>query len=408
MLFDPSQDERALADANPLDSVAIGVRNVHGAAERRYVGFRFGRVVEDGVVMRILVNVADVTERTLREQRLRHLERQKAKHYDTLMDSVHVPEEELEAFVLSSKQQLSAVDDALDLLDISSSSPLPEPVRQSLGTLLQHAHNLSGNAARLRLVRFEKTAHGLERRIAEMRQRGFVGGGDVVSLASMISDFWADLEELQIVRASVAERRGTARDADDETDDLIASVAELAAALGQQYGKPVQIDAGGFDTRELPPDRRLVIKDVLVALVRNSLVHGIESPIERETARKPRVATIDIHPVAGARGNAFAFTFRDDGRGLDAERIRARALETGLLASDGETDDAEIASFIFLPGFSTLDRSLPGGNRGMGMNVVKQRVVDDCGGEIEIDSEPGLFCEFSFVLPARREHAIAS
>jgi two-component system chemotaxis sensor kinase CheA len=411
LLFDPAQDEGTLLDANPLDGIAIGVRNNHGLTSRRYVTFRFSRIVKDDVVTRLIVSLVDVTERTLREQRLRHAERKKATHFDMLMGMLHVSQSELDRFVALAKEQYAYIDDALDTLDISSAKPPPpEAVRQSLGGLLQRARAVTANASVLHLERFEAKAKALESRIAESRQRGILGGSDIVAIASAISNFWTELEELQLLRGQLEEIARAVRGSDDESDDLVSSIGELATTLARHLGKMVRIDATGFDSRGLPPDRRLVVKDVLVQLVRNSIAHGVESPDEREAGGKPRVATLAIHPARGSSPDSFAFTFRDDGRGLDAARIRSRAVEVGLLQQVEalSIDDSEVAGFIFEPGFTTVEGLAREAGRGMGMNVVKQRVVDDCGGEIEVDSEPGMFCEFSFVIPARAQHALAS
>jgi two-component system chemotaxis sensor kinase CheA len=184
-------------------------------------------------------------------------------------------------------------------------------------------------------------------------------------------------------------------------DDLMTDLRALAATIAKKLGKEVRIDSHGFDSRSLPPEQRFIVKDVLIQLTRNSLAHGIETPAERQAAKKPPAASIDIHPAPDSEPGTFAFTFRDDGRGLDAERIKKRALEVGLLAPEraNEVEDSEIASFIFAPGFSTADQSSLDAGRGMGMNVIKERIVDQGGGEITVNSEIGSFCEFSFVLP---------
>ncbi len=410
LLFDPSRDEAALADVNPLVDVAIGVRNARGSAVRRYVTFRFGRVVEDGAVTRGIVGVSDVTERIARDERLHRTERQKASQFDVLLGMLHVPEPELDRFVALVKENLSYVDDALNGLDIASAAPSSDAVRASFAPMLERVRAISTNAVLLRLERFDVRAKALERRIAQTSDRGIVGAGDVVALGAAIADFWSEYEEFMALRARRLEAERDARGDDGETDDLIASVGELATTLAKHFGKPVRIDARDFDSRPLPPDRRLVVKDVLVQLVRNSLAHGIEPAAERDAAGKPRVATIAIHPIANDEPDSFAFTYRDDGRGLDPAAIRRRAVASGMLdeAAAASVDDSDVASFIFEPGFTTIESLSREAGRGMGMNVVKDRVVDDCGGEIELDSEPGAFCEFSFVLPLRTQHALAS
>ena len=85
---------------------------------------------------------------------------------------------------------------------------------------------------------------------------------------------------------------------------------------------------------------------------------------------------------------------------------RARAVSTGLIGESEEIDDHSVAALIFQPGFSTSTESGPDAGRGMGMNVIKQRIVDESGGEIAVSSEPGRYCEFTFTLPAAVQYAV--
>jgi chemotaxis protein histidine kinase CheA len=270
---------------------------------------------------------------------------------------------------------------------------------QRLDIVLQRVHNIKGNASLLRLDHFEKIAQEFEQKVIELKYRGALGGDDFLTLVIELSNFRADLDSLQALRVKLAGIQRNVEIRAEVGDDLVASLRELALTTAKKLGKEVRVDADKFDTRGLPPPARLIVKDTLIQLVRNSLAHGVESPAEREAAGKPRVATIDIHPDADEEPGTFAFTYRDDGRGLDAERISKRAVELGIIADAADVEDAQVASLIFAPGFSTeTDATLEAG-RGMGMNVIKQRVVDDCGGEITVNSEVGHFCEFSFVVP---------
>lgn len=409
-IFDAAESDDALAERNPLDHVAVDLRDEHGIVTRRYLNFEFRRVLGEGIVERAVVTAVDVTERTLRDQRVRHAERTKAAHFDVLVGTLHVADADLDRFLARTKDQLAFVDDAIDELEVSSAtSPPAEAVRQRLAGLLQRARTVCGEAAHLRLERFEAKASVLERRIVEARKRGLLATSDLVALAAAIADFWTEIEELQHLRGQIAVAARAAR-ATDDGDDLIESVGELAMTLAKHTGKSVRICANDFDSRSLPPDRRLAVKDVLVQLVRNSLAHGIETPDEREAAGKARVATIDIRPIADLEAGAFGFTYRDDGRGLDAARIRRRAVASGLLSEGAAraADDSDVAGFIFTPGFTTVEALAGEKGRGLGMNVIKQRIVDDCGGEIEVDSDPGFFCEFAFRIPTRMQHALAS
>jgi two-component system chemotaxis sensor kinase CheA len=121
----------------------------------------------------------------------------------------------------------------------------------------------------------------------------------------------------------------------------------------------------------------------------------------RKAGHKPAVGTISIRRIPDPDGGTFRFTFRDDGVGLDPHKIRARAIEQHLIGSDQAAgfDDSSIVGLIFTPGFTTLEDATPDAGRGVGMDIVKRRIVDEFGGEISIRSDPGRYCEFEFALP---------
>ncbi|EFK94870.1 Chemotaxis protein cheA, partial [sediment metagenome] len=121
-------------------------------------------------------------------------------------------------------------------------------------------------------------------------------------------------------------------------------------------------------------------------LLRNSVVHGIEPPALRQAAGKDPTGSIVV--AVTHEGNEVGVEFRDDGAGLDPERIRALAVARGLIAPDTVLDAAKTAELIFLPGFSTADGVTELAGRGFGMDVVRAE-VNAMGGRIETSSTPG-------------------
>lgn len=412
LLFDPSKKERTVLKVNPLDEVEVDVMGADGVPILRYIHFSFRRIIEGGVISRVLVTAEDVTERTALERHLRDSENQKVRQFELLIGILHVDPKALDGFVQLANEQLAAIDEALKASDFSSAtSGQTALLRQRLDLVLQRIHNIKGNASLLRLEHFDLKANEFEQKVWDLKHRGALGGDDFLTLVIALADFRSDLDSLQVLRVKLAGIQRAVEIREAVGDDLVTAMRDLAATIAKKLGKEVQIDAHGFDTRDLPADRRLIVKDVLIQLIRNSLAHGIELPDVREAAGKSRLATIDIHPLPDDASGDFAFSVRDDGRGLDSAKIKQRAIESGLLAVSRveELDDSEIASFIFAPGFSTSDESAADVGRGMGMNVVKDRIVDRCGGEIAVNSEGGRFCEFAFVLPSTTGlHAVAA
>jgi two-component system, chemotaxis family, sensor kinase CheA len=149
----------------------------------------------------------------------------------------------------------------------------------------------------------------------------------------------------------------------------------------------VQLLIRGEDT-ELDKTMVELIGDPLVHLVRNSLDHGIEMPAVREQAGKPRQGTIRLE--ARQEGDQIVISICDDGAGMRPERIANKALEKGLVTSERLRllTPREILDFIFLPGFSTADKTSDLSGRGVGMDVVRSN-LKKLNGSVEIDSEPG-------------------
>ncbi len=159
----------------------------------------------------------------------------------------------------------------------------------------------------------------------------------------------------------------------------------LVRDLSKELGKEVELVMEGGET-EL--DKTVIerLNDPLVHLLRNSLDHGIESPEERRARGKQALGTIRL--AAAHLGANVVITVADDGGGLDARRIRDKAVANGLIDPDAEMSEEEILQLIFEPGFSTAAKVSDVSGRGVGMDVVR-RGVESLRGVIEVTSEPG-------------------
>jgi two-component system chemotaxis sensor kinase CheA len=164
--------------------------------------------------------------------------------------------------------------------------------------------------------------------------------------------------------------------------------------LAAKLGKKVELVTQGEAT-EL--DKSLVekITDPLTHLVRNSCDHGIEMPDERTARGKPEQGTITL--VASHQGGSIVIEVRDDGRGLNREKLIKKAREKGIDAPDSMSD-SEVWSLIFAPGFSTAEQVTDVSGRGVGMDVVKKNITS-LGGTVEIDSAEGYGMKVSVRLP---------
>jgi two-component system chemotaxis sensor kinase CheA len=167
--------------------------------------------------------------------------------------------------------------------------------------------------------------------------------------------------------------------------------------LSRELGKKVNLIIKGEDT-ELDKSIIEEIGDPLMHMIRNSVDHGIESPEERIAAGKPEVGTVELK--AYNEGNQIVIEIADDGRGMDPDMLKSKALEKGLI-SEKEADmmsDKEAFMLIFKPGFSTAAKITNVSGRGVGMDVVKTN-VEKLNGIIEVDSTPGEGSVFKIKIP---------
>ncbi|ACD95454.1 chemotaxis protein CheA [Trichlorobacter lovleyi] len=159
----------------------------------------------------------------------------------------------------------------------------------------------------------------------------------------------------------------------------------LVRDLSAELGKEIDLETTGAET-ELDKTVIEKLNDPLVHLIRNSIDHGVEMPDVRKAAGKPAKGI--VHLAAVHSGDSVLVTIRDDGAGLDKERIKAKAIERGLITATTELTDKEIYNLIFAPGFSTAQKVTSVSGRGVGMDVVK-KAIEALRGTIDIASEQG-------------------
>ncbi|MCI0508791.1 CheA signal transduction histidine kinase [Chromohalobacter marismortui] len=177
-------------------------------------------------------------------------------------------------------------------------------------------------------------------------------------------------------------------------DYVFSRFPRLVRDLTGKLGKDIELVTEGQST-ELDKSLTERIIDPLTHLVRNSLDHGIEMPDEREAAGKPRTGQLTLS--AQHQGGNILIEVKDDGGGLNREKILAKAAHNGLTVSDSMSDD-EVWQLIFAAGFSTADQVSDVSGRGVGMDVVK-RNIQAMGGHVEIQSWPGKGTTTRVVLP---------
>jgi two-component system chemotaxis sensor kinase CheA len=229
--------------------------------------------------------------------------------------------------------------------------------------------------------------------------------GELVITQSMLSDLGARFEsnQLPLLLERLAQLERNTREIQERVmavrmlpiGTAFNRFPRLVRDLASKNGKQIQLVMSGEDT-ELDKTVIESIGDPLTHLVRNSADHGLEPPEERTASGKPEQGTITLN--AFHEGGNICITVADDGRGLNRDKILAKALQQGLITDTDKLTDEQIWPLIFRPGFSTAEKITDVSGRGVGMDVVK-RNIEGLGGTVSIKTTAGLGTTFALKLP---------
>jgi two-component system, chemotaxis family, sensor kinase CheA len=209
------------------------------------------------------------------------------------------------------------------------------------------------------------------------------------------TEFKVPLQRLSNVTAELQE--GVMKTRMQPIGNAWQKLPRIVRDLSGELGKQIELEMHGADT-ELDRQVLDLIKDPLTHMVRNSADHGLETPAERLASGKPEQGTIRLS--AYHEGGHIIICIADNGRGLNTERIKAKAIQNGLVSeSDLEKmSEAQIHKFIFAPGFSTAAAVTSVSGRGVGMDVVRTN-IDQIGGTIDIKSVAGEGSSVTIKIP---------
>jgi two-component system chemotaxis sensor kinase CheA len=406
LLWGERAQENLMKSINPLAELEIHVDNGRGSHDTRYLQFDFHRVMRESEVKHVLVSVGDVTSSVLLARELAEAQGNASSQVDMLLGVMHIDPLQLAAF-------LDAAEAGLQLVNAILKQPARTDAefRMKLDGLFRELHTIKGEASALNLTDVAQRAHEFEDLLSALKERPELSGGDFLPLVLKLDQLLAHLRgirelALRVVAlrdAAVAGARGTHAPQTGEAraaaaaNDLTATLQGLASRLNRDQQKKFRLSLHGL--AQIPPGYRTTVRDVLIQMLRNSAVHGIEPADVRRAHAKDEVGLVR----AEFRGNAdgYELLFEDDGAGLALEELKAAAIRKHLTtaAEAARMDTRAVMGLIFRAGVSTCEQATMDAGRGVGMDVVA-RGIASLGGKIVLSTDPGRFTRFKIALPA--------
>ena len=410
LLFNPAKTDSVIAKINPLKEVEASFPSRSGQLEQKFLTFTFERIREGGEIRHAMVTVADVTPRVLLAQQLRQSQQRMERQAELLLSVMHVEPQMLREFIEDAHTELETIN---ALLREGRSAVLSIPDRNTFyrhlaDDIFKSVHTIKGTAAMLRIDYFAAAANRFEEKLAALRGRTILDGSDFVPIVLELSEMVDSLAEIRDVLARFAETQRSLKAASgaSDTEVLSALVTRFVDDLAEKSGKKVVVAFRAPGDLAIPFKYKSALRNVMAQLVRNSIVHGIETPAERQVAGKPE----EGHILVAARQNNgnLEFLFKDDGRGIDYKQVIERVqelaksepsiLEPLIDREQNRWKPDALDQMIFHPGFSTADQATEDAGRGVGMSAVRDALAR-LGGRISLRQQRGQFCEFHIVLP---------
>ena len=392
LLFNPDIDEEVVNELNPLDQVEVHFEIDKGEFKSKHLEFSFRRITSEEEIHSLLITVRDVSEIVELQIQLKLSEEKNKTEIDQLLSILKVDPHQL-------KDYLDSVKEVID--DISIKFEQEKGGRTDiLDEVFRTIHNLKGNAQMLDLKFFVEKFHSVESAIRDIQDKSEVKGDDFLGILFDINEIESYVNSMFTLIKRVLKLTDTMKtDTEAGPDDgLVKNIEEVVGRLGKQLDKKAKFIFENPNIYNIPNEYRNEFKDIVIQLVRNSMVHGIENNEERRSHNKNPEAQLRLI-LEDINGN-FVFRYRDDGQGLNIDKIKQKALNSGKYTSEklDTMTKSEIARLIFSDGLSTSDSADENSGRGQGMSIIKD-IISRKKGKIKFSYASGKYFEMGFELP---------
>jgi two-component system chemotaxis sensor kinase CheA len=272
---------------------------------------------------------------------------------------------------------------------------------ETLVKVYQSVHAVKSNAVILGLNIFGNKLHTLESRIKKLREmKEAVPFGEMLNLTVEIEKISQERERFKEIIEKLQSYGSESGEGGEKQNVkvLIESLAKCASKASEDMGKQIKFVANEIDHEAIEKGPRRIIKEILMQLIRNSAVHGIELPDVRKEKGKNEVGIVKLSITMTNDKHNIHVKLSDDGKGLDYKKIAEKAIENNLIKKEEADNKDVLMKVIFAPGFSTAETEGVHAGRGIGLNLVRDR-VKEVQGTIKLRSEADKGIMFFISVP---------
>lgn len=396
-LFNKKIKESSLKELNPVENVLLYPEDARQSnLEPKYVSIEFSRISDENKIYNVLVSVSDQTQNVLMQKKISASEEKNKREASQLLSILKVDQVALGQFLDIAKSDLKNISDEYEL-------DKKRNFKDLLVYTFNKIHNLKGNAQLIGLDLLVEKFHEIEDILSALRTEINLDGTRFIKVLVEVNDailIIANMQKMQERIIDLSNSTDSKLKSSKTNASLLDQLSNALSRLSTDTKKPAafKFEENGI---QIPEKFKLPIKDIAIQLFRNSLIHGIEQPDEREKYNKNLEALIKITFTKTSEGQ-IQMIYEDDGRGLDLDLITETAIENGIItdrAAQRLTKD-EKSALIFENALTTATTVDQYAGRGQGMSLIKG-FVDQWEGKLMIESEKGQYFKLIIILPVQ-------
>ncbi len=395
LMFNNEFEQNMIRELNPLSRVEVHLDG-SGSEEKqlKHLDFNFQRILNRaGKINELMVTVIDNTDQVLLAEKLKRSEAKTKNQLEIVLVLLRVDPVMLTEFIDSASVELEKMEELLSELKQEGKN------EKILEEVFRSAHLIKGNAGLLDLTIFAEEAHAFEHIIDHLRNKTIIAESDVRNIQVKLLEIKQNYQEVISLIDKIGRIHAQFRPKRKYENKLfIDSLRRFIRQNSRELENNVELVEKNFDFNAIPHGYKTTVKEILIQLIRNSIAHGIESSEERIQKGKDPAGIIELSTKMDK--DKLQIWIKDDGRGLQIDRLRDRAISLGKWDKDiiSKWTDEEITETIFISGISTAGNTSMLSGRGVGMDIVKEKITQ-LDGEISVSFKPERSCQFIITLP---------
>jgi len=394
LLFKEKVKDLLTTDLNPLKRVELHKVLKDGRYEKTILSLNFSQVLAvNGSVKYLLVTMKNISELISLENALQVAKSETDEQLQIIKTILRSDPKESSSYLGRAINTLNNVNNILE-----NSSRDETSYRKKIGDIYIDIHRLKGDSSINNMSEIASACHQMEAQLQHLKNKSDLKGEDFMGFTIQLKDLLQKVEAYQLVSKQLSEFGKKNGSTNENKICSPEKLLELVGRIAHENGKKVELIYSEIATDQLPDETKTLVADLIVQLLRNAVVHGIETVKQRKLMGKQEQGKIVVNILH--KEGELTISVRDDGSGIDFPKLKQKAQQSG----EWEAEDLEklkgkdLAKLLFVSGLSSRDEVDEHSGRGIGMNVIKEN-IHKLNGKIAVATTPLRATSFQIKIP---------